>query len=85
MFGLTEKIFIGLSTGLVNGYNNTKWVSCSNQKFIIQPTLTINLRPNEYSQELLSYPSAVKLDVLKVLILLLTCLIRYVFQIKQAI
>ena len=85
MFGLIEKMFIGLSAGPVNGYNNTKCVFWSNQKLIIQSNLTINLHPNEYSQELLSYPFAVKLDVLKLLIVLLTCLIRYVFQIKQTI
>ena len=50
MFRLIKKIFIGLLTGLVNGYNHTKCVSLSNQKCQIQPTL-INLHPNEYSQE----------------------------------
>ena len=50
MFGFIKKIFIGLLTGLVNGYNHTKSVSLSNQKCQIQPTL-INLHPNEYSQE----------------------------------
>ena len=39
MFGLIKKIFIGLLTGLVNGYNHTKCVSLSNQKCMIQPTL----------------------------------------------
>ena len=50
MFGFIKKIFIGLLTHLVNGYNHTKSVSLSNQKCQIQPTL-INLHPNEYSQE----------------------------------
>ena len=61
MFGLIKKIFIGLLTSLVNGYNHTKCVLLSNQKWEIQPTL-INLHPNEYSQELHYYPFAVKLD-----------------------
>ena len=39
MFGLIEKIFIGLLTGLVNGSNHTKCVSSSNQKCMTQPTL----------------------------------------------
>ena len=39
MFGLIKKIFIGLSTGLVNGSNHTKCVSLSNQKCMTQPTL----------------------------------------------
>ena len=34
-----KKIFIGLFTGLVNESNHTKWVSSSNQKCMIQPTL----------------------------------------------
>ena len=50
MFGLIEKIFIGLLTGLVNGSNHTKCVSLSNQECMIQPTL-IDLHPNDYSQE----------------------------------
>ena len=61
MLGLIKKIFIGLLTGLVNGYNHTKCVSLINQKFQIQPTL-INLNPNEYSQEFHYYPFAVKSD-----------------------
>ena len=50
MFGLIKKTFIGLLTGLVNGYNHTKCVLLSNQKCQIQPTL-INLHPDEHSQE----------------------------------
>ena len=61
MFGITKKMFIVLLTGLVNGSNHIKCVSLSNQKCMVQPTLT-NLRPNEYSQEFHYYPFAVKLD-----------------------
>ena len=61
MFGLIKKIFIGLLTDLVNGFNHTKCVLLSNQKCMIQPTL-INLHPNEYSQEFHYCPFAVKLD-----------------------
>ena len=39
----------------------TKYVSLSNRKYKIQPTI-INLHPNEYSQELHYYPFAIKLD-----------------------
>ena len=45
----------------------------------------INLHPVEYSQELYYYAFEVKLDVLEVVILLMTYLINYVFQIKQKI
>ena len=61
MFGLIKKIFIGLSTGLVNGSNHIKYVSLGNQKCLIQPTL-LNLYPNEYSQEFHYYSFAIKLD-----------------------
>ena len=36
---LDKKIFIGLLTGVVNGFNYAKCVSLSNQKCEIQPTL----------------------------------------------
>ena len=62
---------------------HTKFVSISNQKCEIQPTL-INLHLNEYSQELHYYPYRGKLDRC-VVILLITQLIRYVFQTKQKI
>ena len=48
IFGLIEKIFTGLLTGLINRSNPTECVSLSNQKCMIQHTL-INLHPNEYS------------------------------------
>ena len=61
MFGLIKKIFIGLLTGLVNGYNHIKCILLSNQKCELHPTL-INLHHNEYGQEFQCYPFAVKLD-----------------------
>ena len=61
MLRLIKKIFIRLLTGIVNGSNHTKYVSLSNQKCKIQPTL-INIHPNEYSQEFHYYPFAIKLD-----------------------
>ena len=61
MFELIKKIFIGLLTGLVNGFNHTKCLSLRNQKCMIQLTL-INLHPNEYSQEFHYYLFAVELD-----------------------
>ena len=50
MFGLIKKLFIGLSTDLLIKSNYTNCVLLSNQKYMIQTTLT-NLNPNEYSQE----------------------------------
>ena len=57
MFGIIKKMFIVLSTSLINtssifnASNHIKCVSLSNQKSEIQPTL-ISIYPNEYSQEL---------------------------------
>ena len=48
-------------TGLVDGSNHTNCVLLSDQKCMIQPTLT-DLHPNEYSQEWYYYPFAVKLN-----------------------
>ena len=42
-------MFILLLSSTVNSSNHKKYVSFSNQKCEIQPTL-INLHPNEYSQ-----------------------------------
>ena len=50
-----------LLTGIVSASNYTKCVSLSNQKCMTQPTL-INLRTDEYSQELHYYPFAFKVD-----------------------
>ena len=86
MFGLIEKLFMGLLISIVNASNHTKWVSLNNQKCMIQSTL-INLHPNAYSHEFHYYPFAVKLD---------RCfgscdnlndlyLIKHVFQVKQKI
>ena len=54
-------MFIGLLTSTVNASNHTKWVSLSNQKYMIQQTL-INVHPHEYSKRLNYYPFAINLD-----------------------
>ena len=61
MFGLITKIFVGLSTSLVNGSNYIKCVSLNNKKCMIQPILII-LHPSEYSEEFHYYSFSVKLD-----------------------
>ena len=85
MFGFVKKIFFGLLTSIVNDSSHTKCVSLSNQKFKIQSIL-INLHSSEYIQGLGSYPFTVNLDrCVGVLAILLTHLIKYVFQTKQKI
>ena len=59
MFGLIKKMFIGLLTGILSASNHIKCVSLSNQKCMIQPTVT-DSHPNEYSQEFHYFPFAVK-------------------------
>ena len=73
---------MGLLISVVNVSNHTKCISLKNQKCMIQLTF-INLQPSEYSQEFHYYPIAVKLDVLKVAILLMTYLTKYMLQIKE--
>ena len=82
---LIKKIFIGLLTGIISASYHTKFVLLSNQKCMVQPTLT--LHPNEYSQEYPYYSFPVKLGrcVLEVVILLMAYLIKYLFQVKQKI
>ena len=79
-------MFVRLLITIVRGSNHTKCVLLSNQKCRMQPT-PINLHPNEYSQELHYYPFVVKLDrcVDEVIIILMTYLIKHVFQTKQKI
>ena len=79
MFELSKKIFIRLITGIVSVSNHTKCVLLSNQKYMTQSTL-INLHPNEYNEEFHYYPFAVKLNGC-----VISCLTKYVFQIKQKI
>ena len=82
MLGLIKKIFIGLLTCIVKASNHAKCLSLNNQKCMTHPTL-FNLHPNENSQEFHYYRFAV--DILEVAILLMTYLVKYVFQIKKKI
>ena len=61
MFEITKKMFLVLSSSVVNASIHTKCISLSNQKCQIQPTL-INLHPNEYCQKFHYYLLLVKLD-----------------------
>ena len=61
MFGLMKKMSVILSTSIASAFNHTKFISLSNQKFLIQPTFS-NLHPNEYSQEWSYYQFLVNVD-----------------------
>ena len=45
----------------MNASNHTNFISLSNQKCMIQPTI-VNLHPKEYNQEFYYYPFVVELD-----------------------
>ena len=70
MFGFVKEIFIGQLTGLVNASNRTKCLYLTNQEYTTQPTI-FNLHPYEFVSE--------------AVILIMTYLIKYVFQTKQKI
>ena len=78
MLGIIKKMFIVLLTSIVNASNHTKCVSLSNQKFEIAP----NSRIKNYTTIHLQLNST---NVLEVVILSMTYLIKYVFQIRQEI
>ena len=61
MFALIKKMFIRLLIGLLDSSIHTNCMLLINQKYMTQPTL-INSHPNEFSQELHSYPFVVNLD-----------------------
>ena len=85
MFGIVKRMFMGLLISIVNASNHRKCMLLCNQKCMTQPTL-INLHPNEYSQKFHHYPFAVKLDrCVGSCNTPNTCVIKYVFHIKQNI
>ena len=61
MSGFIKKIFIRLLASVVSASNPIKFVSLTNQKRRIQPTL-INLHPNEYTHGVHYNLFAVHLD-----------------------
>ena len=61
MFGLINKMFMGLLISIANASNHTKCMSLSYLKCMTQPTL-INLHPYECSHEFHYHSFTVKLD-----------------------
>ena len=61
MFGVINKVFIGLLIRILNASNHVKYILLSIRKCMTQTAL-INLHPNEHSEEFHYYPFAVKLD-----------------------
>ena len=78
-------MLIILLTSIVSTCNQTKYVSFSNQNCKIQPTF-INLPPNNIEKNFATIHLPLNdIDLLEVVLLLMTYLIKYVFQIKQKI
>ena len=61
MLRLIKTMFMGLLIRILNASNNTKYVSLSDQKYIIQPS-DIDLHYSEFIHEFHYYLFAVKLD-----------------------
>ena len=85
MFILIKKMFMALLIVIDNASNHAKSMSLSKQECMIQPTL-INLHPNNGVRNFFTIHLQLSLrDVFEVVILIMTYLIKYVFQIKQKI
>ena len=78
-------MFIGLLKSIVDDSNHRKCISLSNQKCEIQPSL-INLHLMNTVKKFTAIHFRLNYIVaLEVVILLMTYLIKFVFQIKQTI
>ena len=86
MFWLIKRMFMGLLISIVNATSHTKCVSLSNQKCITQPTL-INLQTLIYilMNTVKNLTTIHYTNVLEVVTLLMTYLIKNDFQRKQKI
>ena len=86
MFWLIKRMFMGLLISIVNATSHTKCVSLSNQKCITQPTL-VNLRTLIYilMNTVKNLTTIHYTNVLEVVTLLMTYLIKNDFQRKQKI
>ena len=87
MFWLIKRMFMGLLISIVNASSHTKCVSLSNQKCITQPTLInfpalIYILMNTVKNLTTIHSQLNYTNVLEVVILLMTYLIKNVFQIK---
>ena len=88
MLGIIKNMVIVVLTSTVSASNHTKCVSLSNQKCMIQPTvnlLLIYILMNTVKNFTIIHFQLKQIDLLKVVILLMTYLIKYVYQIKQKI
>ena len=74
---------VGLLTGIVSASKHRKCMLVSNQKCMTQPTL-INVHLNDTVKNFTTTHLRLnQIDVFEVVILLMTYLIKYVFEIKQ--
>ena len=74
---------MGLIVSIVNGSNHAKCVSLSNQKYMTQPILINYIIMNIFKNFITICLQLNCIDVLEVVVLLMTYLIKYVFQMKQ--
>ena len=74
---------MGLIISIVNGSNHAKCVLLSNQKCMTQPILIDYIIMNIFKNFTNICLQLNCIDVLEVVVLLMTYLIKYVFQMKQ--
>ena len=78
-------MFIGLLTRIANASNLTKCVPLNDQQCMNQPTL-IPLHPsNKVKDYVTIHFLLIQINTSEVVILLMTCLIKYTFQTKHNI
>ena len=85
MFGIIKKIFIVLLASIANASNHIKYVSLSNEKLDIEHTFLIYISMYPVKNFTLIHLQLNQTNMLEVVTLSMTCLIKYMFQIKHNI
>ena len=85
MFGIIKKIFIVLLASIANASNHIKYVSLSNEKRDIEHAFLIYISMYPVKNFTLIHLQLNQTNMLEVVTLSMTCLIKYMFQIKHNI
>ena len=85
MFGIIKKIFIVLLASIANASNHIKYVFLSNEKLDIEHTFLIYISMYPVKNFTLIHLQLNQTNMLEVVTLSMTCLIKYMFQIKHNI
>ena len=85
MFGFIKKIFIVLLASIANASNHIKYVSLSNEKRDIEDAFLIYISLYPVKNFTLIHLQLNQTNMLEVVTLSVTCLIKYMLQIKHNI